>query len=199
MSRTLIRFLGHLGGHSSSLWARSGPNSSTVALGFLLNPEVGSDSTPFWGRPIFILNQFSRANLRQFRPNPAPSRLEGVQEDTKYDLTRAKTSSVNFRVIAASGYVRAVADLFRPWVSGHYTALGTDGFGRSDTPVALRKFFEVDRNSIAIAAIAALSDEGVAPEEIASPCEARFSSGITLTSWISFISDGFLGLLLYCR
>ena len=114
MSRTLIRFLGHLGGHSSSLWARSGPNSSTVALGFLLNPELGSDSTPFWGRPIFILNQFSRANLRQFRPNPAPSRLEGVQEDTKYDLTRAKTSSVNFRVIAASDYVRAVADLFRP-------------------------------------------------------------------------------------
>jgi pyruvate dehydrogenase E1 component len=39
-------------------------------------------------------------------------------------------------------------------------ALGTDGFGRSDTRAALRNFFEVDRNSIALAALAALTEEG---------------------------------------
>jgi pyruvate dehydrogenase E1 component len=38
--------------------------------------------------------------------------------------------------------------------------LGTDGFGRSDTRAALRSFFEVDRHSIAIAALKALADEG---------------------------------------
>ncbi len=59
-------------------------------------------------------------------------------------------------VIAASDYVRAVADLIRPYVPGMYVALGTDGFGRSDTRAALRDFFEVDAKHIAIAALAAL-------------------------------------------
>ncbi|HHW4675004.1 MAG TPA: hypothetical protein ACQGQW_07450, partial [Xylella fastidiosa subsp. pauca] len=42
----------------------------------------------------------------------------------------------------------------------HYTVLGTDGFGRSDTRSNLRRFFEVDRYFIAHAAIAALAKEG---------------------------------------
>jgi pyruvate dehydrogenase E1 component len=45
-------------------------------------------------------------------------------------------------------------------VPRRYTALGTDGFGRSDTRAALRKFFEVDRNAIALAALVALAEEG---------------------------------------
>jgi pyruvate dehydrogenase E1 component len=59
-------------------------------------------------------------------------------------------------VIAASDYVRAVPDLIRPYVPRQYVALGTDGFGRSDTRAALREFFEVDARSIVIAALAAL-------------------------------------------
>ncbi len=56
-------------------------------------------------------------------------------------------------VVAASDYVSAVADLIRPWIADRYTALGTDGFGRSDTRADLRRFFEVDRWSIAVAAL----------------------------------------------
>jgi pyruvate dehydrogenase E1 component len=63
-------------------------------------------------------------------------------------------------VIAATDYVRAVPDLIRAWVPRRYVTLGTDGFGRSDTREALRGFFEVDRKSIALAAISALADEG---------------------------------------
>jgi pyruvate dehydrogenase E1 component len=59
-------------------------------------------------------------------------------------------------VVAASDYVSAVADLIRPYVPGRYVALGTDGFGRSDTRAALRDFFEVDAKHIAVAALAAL-------------------------------------------
>src|SRR6185503_3028016 len=59
-------------------------------------------------------------------------------------------------VIAASDYVAAVADLIRPYVSKKYVALGTDGFGRSDTRAALRAFFEVDARHIAIAALGAI-------------------------------------------
>jgi pyruvate dehydrogenase E1 component len=59
-------------------------------------------------------------------------------------------------VIAASDYVSAVADLIRPYVERKYVALGTDGFGRSDTRAALRAFFEVDARHIALAALAAV-------------------------------------------
>lgn len=58
-------------------------------------------------------------------------------------------------VIAASDYVRAVPDLIRAWVPGSYLTLGTDGFGRSDTRAALRRFFGVDAPSIAQAAVRA--------------------------------------------
>jgi pyruvate dehydrogenase E1 component len=59
-------------------------------------------------------------------------------------------------IVAASDYVRAVADLIRPYIARPYVALGTDGFGRSDTRAALRAFFEVDAKHICIAALAAL-------------------------------------------
>jgi pyruvate dehydrogenase E1 component len=63
-------------------------------------------------------------------------------------------------VIAATDYMRIVPDQIRQWVSGRYLTLGTDGYGRSDSRAALRRHFEVDRNSIAITALRALADEG---------------------------------------
>jgi len=64
-------------------------------------------------------------------------------------------------VVAASDYVSALADLVRPWIADSYTTLGTDGFGRSDTRANLRRFFEVDRHAVAIAALASLGDARV--------------------------------------
>jgi len=64
-------------------------------------------------------------------------------------------------IVAASDYVRAVPLMLAAYLPGRrYVALGTDGFGRSDTRVALRDFFEVDRASIALAAMQALADSG---------------------------------------
>jgi pyruvate dehydrogenase E1 component len=59
-------------------------------------------------------------------------------------------------VLAASDYVRSVAEQIRPWVAGPYTTLGTDGFGRSDYRRVLRRFFEVDRHHIVLAALHSL-------------------------------------------
>ena len=63
-------------------------------------------------------------------------------------------------VIAASDYVRAVPGQIAPYIDAKMTILGTDGFGRSASRVALRRFFEVDRQHIALAAIEALVREG---------------------------------------
>ena len=78
-------------------------------------------------------------------------------------------------IVAASDYVSAVADLIRPWVPRRYVALGTDGYGRSDTRAALRRFFEVDRQHIAVAALDALVEErALEPSVVADAC-ARYA------------------------
>ncbi|KVZ76997.1 hypothetical protein WL22_06250 [Burkholderia ubonensis] len=66
-------------------------------------------------------------------------------------------------------YVRAVPELIRAYVT-----LGTDGFGRSDTRQALRSFFEVDRESIVIAALKALADECVIGADVARAARERY-------------------------
>jgi pyruvate dehydrogenase E1 component len=69
----------------------------------------------------------------------------------------------NGPVIAATDYMKLLADQIRPFVPGRYRVLGTDGFGRSDYRRKLRSFFEVDRFHIVVAALKALADDGTVP------------------------------------
>jgi pyruvate dehydrogenase E1 component len=77
-------------------------------------------------------------------------------------------------VVAATDYVKLHADQIRPFVPQRYTALGTDGFGRSDTRSQLRSFFEVDRRWVAVAALKALADEGEIPARTVAEAIARY-------------------------
>ena len=63
-------------------------------------------------------------------------------------------------VVASTDYIRTFADQIRQWVPGRYRVLGTDGYGRSDFRQALRRFFEVDRHYVAIAALSELAELG---------------------------------------
>src|SRR5438093_5523193 len=62
--------------------------------------------------------------------------------------------------IAASDYLRAVPEMIQRWVPGGLYPLGTDGFGRSETRAALRRHFEVDAESVTVAALAQLARRG---------------------------------------
>ncbi len=82
-------------------------------------------------------------------------------------LVQAKTSFVADQlskatgpVIAATDYMKNYAEQIRSCVPNHFTVLGTDGFGRSDSRVNLRRFFEVDANHIAAAAMVDLYNDG---------------------------------------
>jgi pyruvate dehydrogenase E1 component len=66
-------------------------------------------------------------------------------------------------VVASTDYVRAFADQIREFVPRRYKALGTDGFGRSDSRENLRRFFEVDRHYVTVAALKALAEDGEIP------------------------------------
>ncbi|HZT80152.1 MAG TPA: pyruvate dehydrogenase (acetyl-transferring), homodimeric type, partial [Gemmataceae bacterium] len=70
--------------------------------------------------------------------------------------------------VAASDYLRAVPEMIARWVPGGLLPLGTDGFGRSDSRQALRRFFEVDAESIAVAALYQLARRGaIQPQRVA--------------------------------
>jgi pyruvate dehydrogenase E1 component len=65
--------------------------------------------------------------------------------------------------VAVSDFMKMVPDQIAPWVPGGLTTLGTDGFGRSDTRENLRRFFEVDAESVVIAVLHALARKGEVP------------------------------------
>jgi pyruvate dehydrogenase E1 component len=77
-------------------------------------------------------------------------------------------------IVAATDYIRTYADQIRPYVPRRYIALGTDGFGRSDTRSQLRRFFEVNRFYIVLAALKALADEGEIPATVPASAIAKY-------------------------
>jgi len=77
-------------------------------------------------------------------------------------------------VIASTDYLRAFADQIRQWVPDHYRVLGTDGFGRSDFRHALRRFFEVDRHYVVVAALKELADNGEIETQVVQDAIERY-------------------------
>jgi pyruvate dehydrogenase E1 component len=80
-------------------------------------------------------------------------------------------------VIASTDYLRAVPDQIRQWVAQEgrgYRTLGTDGYGRSDFRTALRRFFEVDRHYVAVAALKELADAGSIDAKVVADAIAKY-------------------------
>jgi pyruvate dehydrogenase E1 component len=77
-------------------------------------------------------------------------------------------------VIAASDYLRSFAEQIRPFLADRYITLGTDGFGRSDYRRQLRRFFEVDRHHVAVAALHALAQQGTVEPGLVGEAIARY-------------------------
>jgi len=79
-------------------------------------------------------------------------------------------------VVAATDYMRAFAEQIRPSVPAdrRYVVLGTDGFGRSDYRKALRRHFEVDRQHVVVATLAALAADGTVPASAVTDAITRY-------------------------
>ncbi|PCI23401.1 MAG: pyruvate dehydrogenase (acetyl-transferring), homodimeric type [SAR324 cluster bacterium] len=107
-----------------------------------------------------------RKNLLHPEQTPEKSYLETCLEGTTGP------------VIAATDYIKMHAEQVRCFIKNNYSVLGTDGFGRSDVRKELRKFFEVDRNYIAIAALKALADEGTISHSVVSEAIQKYNIDI---------------------
>jgi pyruvate dehydrogenase E1 component len=143
-----------------------GPRVQLLGSGTILREVIaGADllaqdfgvSADIWSCPSF--NELRRQGLETDRWNllhptqaPRPSYVEKCLGPRQGP------------VVASTDYMRSFADQIRPFVPRRYVCLGTDGFGRSDYRIALRKFFEVDRHYVATAALNALAQEGAIPK-----------------------------------
>jgi pyruvate dehydrogenase E1 component len=92
--------------------------------------------------------------------------LLNAQEKPRVPYVTAQLQDSEGPFIAATDYIKIYADQIREFVPGRYVTLGTDGYGRSDTRDKLRKFFEVSREYVVLAALKALADEGKIEREV---------------------------------
>jgi pyruvate dehydrogenase E1 component len=77
-------------------------------------------------------------------------------------------------VIAVSDSMKAVPDQVARWIRQPFLSLGTDGFGRSDTRQALRRFFEVDAEHVTVATLSALAELGEVKPEVVSEAIKKY-------------------------
>jgi len=137
-----------------------------IAAADLLKADWGVDAD-LWSCPSFVelardCRDTTRWNL--LHPGEKPRR-------SHVDACLAETQGP---VIAATDYMRMYADKIRACVPRRYHVLGTDGFGRSDTREKLRRFFEVDRHFVAVAALKALADEGAVKPSVVADALAKY-------------------------
>ena len=126
-----------------------------IAAAELLDKEWGVDAN-VWSVTSF--NELAREARDVERWN-----MLHPLEDAKVPYITQCLKNQRGPAIAATDYIRQYADQVRAWLPMHYTVLGTDGFGRSDTRAQLRKHFEVNRYFIVVAALKALVDENSLP------------------------------------
>jgi pyruvate dehydrogenase E1 component len=145
--------------------AAKGPRVQLMGCGTILNEVLAAAellkndfnvSTDVWSVTSF--NELRRDGLATHRWN-----LLHPAETPKRSYLEAQLADRKGPVIASTDYMRAFADQVRDQIKRTYITLGTDGFGRSDYRVNLRRFFEVNRYYIALAALKALADDGEIP------------------------------------
>ena len=81
-------------------------------------------------------------------------------EPAKVPYVTSLLNDYPYPAIASSDYMKAISDGLREFIPTSFKALGTDGFGRSDTREKLRDFFEIDRRYIVITALNSLVEQG---------------------------------------
>jgi pyruvate dehydrogenase E1 component len=104
-----------------------------------------------------------RENLLNIEKEPKSSYANTVLGDDEDNI-----------IISATDYVKTYSEQIAPFVKGSFKALGTDGFGRSDSRANLRKFFEVDTNFIVYTTLAQLARNGKIDKKVALEAKNRY-------------------------
>jgi pyruvate dehydrogenase E1 component len=145
--------------------ATKGPRVQLLGSGTILREVIAAADllSSDWGVGADLWSCPSFTELR--RDGLATARWNLLHPTEKPRLSHVEQCLAGTKgpVVASTDYVRAFADQIREFVPRRYKALGTDGFGRSDSRANLRRFFEVDRHYVAVAALKALAEDGEIP------------------------------------
>ena len=109
-----------------------------------------------WGIDSEIWNVTSFSELRKDAEEVKRWNLMHAEGDQRKSYLEDCIDNTSIPTVAVSDYIKLVTEQIGPYMPGDYYALGTDGFGRSDTRKSLRHFFEVDRYYITLCALRAL-------------------------------------------
>jgi pyruvate dehydrogenase E1 component len=115
------------------------------------------------GSHVYSITSFTELS-KQAREIERSNRLTAIEKKEKSFVQ--KLIDNEDPIVASSDYTRAYPQLISSYLPNPFIALGTDGFGRSDTRENLRKFFEIDKLQIVIAALDALCDQGKIPKSV---------------------------------
>lgn len=138
-----------------------------IAAAEILKDEFDVESD-IWSVTSF--NELRREGLSLARWN-----MLHPEETPKKSYVESCLANAKGPVIASTDYMKNYADQIRDYISGTYTVLGTDGFGRSDTREKLRHFFEIDRYFVTIAALSALVKDNVISADVVTKALKKFN------------------------
>ena len=156
--RGLYRLKGGTGdwAHSVRLLGSGAIMNEVLLAQRMLADDFGVDSE-VWAATSY--QQLHREALEVERRN----RLHPLEPAAESWVRRCLGDDPQGVVVAASDYVKALPASLGPWIAGRFVALGTDGFGRSDSRAALRDHFEVDARHVTWATLAILARAGKFP------------------------------------
>jgi len=149
----IYRFKAAPGGKAKLHLFGSGPMVNEAVQAQTILADKYKVNADVWS--VTSYNELRRDALKVERWN----RLHPADE-AKQSFLERQLGGTEGPIIAASDHMKVLPDQLAPWLGGRLVSLGTDGFGRSDNRVHLRKHFEVDANSIAAAALSQLAKAG---------------------------------------
>jgi len=149
--------------------AKDGPRVQLLGSGTILREVIAARDllAKDWGVPSKVWSVTSFNELRRDGIDAERWNMLHPDSPSRPSYVAEQLGDQPGPIVAATDYVRAYADQIRAHLGGRrYVVLGTDGFGRSDLRAQLRKFFEVNRYYVTVAALKALADEGLLANDV---------------------------------
>ncbi len=166
--------------YSFSKSKAKGPKVQLLGSGVILREVIAAGELleKDWGVSADIWSVTSFTELRREGLDVERWNLLNPEKTQKESFVAKSLKKAEGPVIASTDYMKSYADQIRNFIPQRYVALGTDGYGRSDSREALRSFFEVDRYHVVIAALKALVDEGKLPAAKAAEAIKKYNINV---------------------
>jgi pyruvate dehydrogenase E1 component len=151
----------------SEAGAAKGPRVQLLGCGTILREVMAAAELlkTDWGVAADVWSCPSFNELRRDGMSAARWNLLHPTEKPRASYVEQCLAPTQGPIVASTDYMRTYADQIREFVPRRYKVLGTDGFGRSDSRDNLRRYFEVSRFYVTVAALKALAEDGEVPAQ----------------------------------